>query len=136
MTVKDQEALKVEAVRSEIHVERGGATKLCRDVVAMSVAIDSTYPTTLCTEAVQRRRIDKLATEVGEVLDAYNGLVGENPRKGVSDTHGHVLEELLDVATCALAAYEHMTGNRGRSVAALISQTATKRARLLAAVTA
>lgn len=104
------------------------------DVTTMSRLITGSYPTDLHPELVDRRRIDKLATEVGEVLDAYNDFIGENPRKGVCGTFDHVLEELLDVAACALAAYEHLTDNQGRSVVNLIGQTHRKRLRLEAAM--
>jgi NTP pyrophosphatase (non-canonical NTP hydrolase) len=85
------------------------------DVTAMSAAVSGSYPASMQDELVDRRRLDKLATEVGEVLDAYNDYVGENPRKGVCGTLDHVLEELLDVAACALAAYEHLTLSDSRT---------------------
>ncbi len=53
-------------------------------------------------------RLAKVAEEAGEVVAAYVGATGQNPRKGVSDTMDHVAEELLDVALTALAAYAHV----------------------------
>lgn len=70
-------------------------------------------------EAVTWGRLSKLSEEVGEVIRAWIGVTGQNPRKGVTHTHDDVRKELLDVAVTALAAYEHMTGNRGDSLQAL-----------------
>jgi len=98
--------------------------------------ITDSYPEHLCGEAVQRRRIDKLAEEIGEVTSAYGGWVGENPRKGQTNGLDKVLDELLDVAACALGAYEHLTGFQGDSVPALVEQTERKCERLRAAMEA
>lgn len=54
-------------------------------------------------------RIMKLAEEVGEVVGAYIGMVGQNPRKGVTHTMDDVLNELADVAGTALCAIQHFT---------------------------
>lgn len=58
-------------------------------------------------------RLAKITEEAGEVIEAYIGATGQNPRKGV--THGvvDVVDELLDVAVTALGAVEHMTGHCG-----------------------
>jgi NTP pyrophosphatase (non-canonical NTP hydrolase) len=53
-------------------------------------------------------RLSKVAEEAGEVISAFIGVTGQNPRKGVSDTMDHVVEELLDVAVTALVAYVHV----------------------------
>jgi NTP pyrophosphatase (non-canonical NTP hydrolase) len=66
-------------------------------------------------EAVTWGRLAKIAEETGEVIEAFVGATGQNPRKGVTHTLDDVLKELLDVAVTALAAAEHMTGNKGRS---------------------
>jgi NTP pyrophosphatase (non-canonical NTP hydrolase) len=125
------EKVQVSAAAHEMFTDQLGA-----DVAVMSRLISGSYRADMDPELVDRRRIDKLATEVGEVLEAYNAYIGENPRKGVCGTFDHVLEELLDVAACALAAYEHLTGNEQRSVVNLIGQTHRKRARLEAAMAA
>lgn len=66
-------------------------------------------------------RIAKVGEEFGEVVAAFIGATGQNPRKG--QTHGlmEVGLELLDVALTALAAYEHLHGNQGKSGAALVA---------------
>jgi hypothetical protein len=103
-------------------------------IVATSKRITDSYPRTLCQEATDRRRLDKVAIEAGEMLDAYSGVVGENPRKGVTHTPDDVLDELLDVALTALGAYEHLTGFQGRCLDALAEQAVRKHHRLVIAM--
>jgi NTP pyrophosphatase (non-canonical NTP hydrolase) len=71
------------------------------------------------SEAVTWGRISKITEEAGEVIGAFIGATGQNPRKGVTHTDQDVLEELLDVAVTALGAVEHMTGNQGSSMTML-----------------
>lgn len=59
-------------------------------------------------EALTWGRLAKVSEESGEVIAAYIGVTGQNPRKGFSDTMDHVAEELLDVALTALCAYAHV----------------------------
>lgn len=59
-------------------------------------------------EAQTWGRLTKVCEESGEVVAAFIGATGQNPRKGVSHTMGDVQEELLDVALTALAAYHHL----------------------------
>ena len=70
-------------------------------------------------EAITWGRLAKIAEENGEVIDAYIGATGQNPRKGIYKTMDDVRKELLDVAFTALAAYEHVTNHNGRSLSAL-----------------
>ncbi|MEU7149144.1 MazG-like family protein [Streptomyces sp. NPDC045456] len=49
-------------------------------------------------------RILKISEEVGEVAQAYIGMTGQNPRKGVTHTREDVADELCDVAITALTA--------------------------------
>lgn len=56
-------------------------------------------------------RLAKLTEEAGEVIAAYIGHTGQNPRKGVTHTSADVVKELLDVAVTALGAVEHITGH-------------------------
>jgi hypothetical protein len=67
-------------------------------------------------EAVTWGRLAKVSEECGEVIEAFIGATGQNPRKGVTKTIDDVVKELLDVAVTALAAAEHMTGNDARSM--------------------
>lgn len=77
-----------------------------------------------------RRTTNKIAEELGEVSEAISGMLGENVRKGVTHTKRDVLTELLDVASAALGGYEHLTGNTGRSEAALLERLKYTNARL------
>lgn len=54
-------------------------------------------------------RLLKLSEEVGEVMQAYIGMTGQNPRKGVTHTPGDVAAELCDVVTTALVALHGFT---------------------------
>ncbi|WP_332367375.1 MazG-like family protein [Micromonospora sp. WMMC241] len=53
-------------------------------------------------------RILKLGEETGEVAAAWIGLLGQNPRKGVTHTRAEVAAELADVAFTALVAIESL----------------------------
>jgi NTP pyrophosphatase (non-canonical NTP hydrolase) len=52
----------------------------------------------------------KLTEEVGEVAEAYIGMQGLNPRKGVCRTRDDVLAELSDVIVTAAVAMCGVTG--------------------------
>ncbi len=69
-------------------------------------------------------RLAKLAEENGEVIAAFIGATGQNPRKGYTHSIADVSKELLDVAVTALAAWEHMHGNTGGSMFALAGHVA------------
>ncbi|MFF5055955.1 MazG-like family protein [Micromonospora sp. NPDC000663] len=53
-------------------------------------------------------RILKLTEEAGEASAAWIGLLGQNPRKGVTHTREDVAAELADVALTALVAIESL----------------------------
>lgn len=74
-------------------------------------------------------RIAKVAEESGEVIAAYIGATGQNPRKGQTHDLGDVREELLDVALTALAAYEHVTSD-GEAIEALVLHVRRRAARV------
>lgn len=69
-------------------------------------------------------RIAKIQEEAGEVISALIGATGQNPRKGTYATMGDVRKELLDVALAALAAIEHLDGNRGQALQELADHVA------------
>jgi hypothetical protein len=70
-------------------------------------------------EAVTWGRLAKIAEENGEVILAFIGATGQNPRKGKTHTLDDVSAELLDVAVTALGAYEHLNGHTGGALRAL-----------------
>ncbi|UBI41329.1 MazG-like family protein [Streptomyces mobaraensis] len=49
-------------------------------------------------------RLLKLGEEVGEVVQAYLGMTGQNPRKGVTHDRSDVAAELCDVIITAATA--------------------------------
>ncbi|MET8233855.1 MazG-like family protein [Micromonospora sp. NPDC005298] len=53
-------------------------------------------------------RILKLTEEAGEASAAWIGLLGQNPRKGVTHTREDVAAELADVAFTAFVAIESL----------------------------
>lgn len=67
-------------------------------------------------EAVTWGRISKITEEAGEVIAAFIGATGQNPRKGVTHTPSDVRKELLDVAITALGALEHLDGHGGHAL--------------------
>jgi hypothetical protein len=83
---------------------------------AFSKYLDDSYPSEVDTESRLWRRITKVDEETGEVQEALRAYLGENPRKPRGPVED-VIKELCDVAACAMGALEHVTGNRGRSLA-------------------
>lgn len=65
-------------------------------------------------------RVAKVYEEKEEVISALVGYTNQNPRKGQTHTLEDVRKELLDVALTALAAVEHIDGNDGLSLTALL----------------
>ena len=113
----------------------GVASALSEACARTSRLINDSYPADTPYEVRVHRRISmKLAEELGEVTTALGGWLGENPRKGVTHTLENVLEELLDVAACALGAYEFLTDHEGRSVADLHVLVLRKQEQLAAAI--
>ena len=54
-------------------------------------------------------RLMKLGEEVGETMQAYIGVHGQNPRKGVTHTPADVADELCDVIVTAMIALHRFT---------------------------
>ncbi|MDG4809789.1 MazG-like family protein [Micromonospora sp. WMMD1120] len=74
-------------------------------------------------------RILKVTEEAGEASAAWIGLLGQNPRKGVTHTREDVAAELADVAFTALVAIESL----GLDARAVLDACAAKvRSRLAA----
>lgn len=67
-------------------------------------------------EAATWSRLAKITEEAGEVVAAYIGAIGQNPRKGVTHTVDDVEQELIDAAITALAALHHVRGGEPRVV--------------------
>jgi hypothetical protein len=88
-------------------------------LASLSQWIDDSYASDLHPETVLWRRVAKAGEEHGEAMKALGGLVGENPRKGVTHDREDLIEELLDEAVAALGAVEHLTGNRCQALGLL-----------------
>lgn len=65
------------------------------------------------TDAEISLRILKLTEEAGEVAQAWIGVQGQNPRKGVTHTHPDVQDELCDVIVTAAVALASLVDNPG-----------------------
>ena len=68
-------------------------------------------------------RVLKLVEEAGEAAAAYIGMVGQNPRKGVTHSLDDLLSELADVALTALCAIQHFTRDEQATRATLAAKT-------------
>lgn len=88
------------------------ANTSAHQLVALSRWIDSANAHR-DVEAQAWSRISKVSEEHGEVIAAFIGATGQNPRKGITHTLDDVTDELLDVALTALTAVEHLRGHRG-----------------------
>ncbi|MBB1252882.1 hypothetical protein H3146_05810 [Streptomyces sp. OF3] len=54
-------------------------------------------------------RLMKLTEETGEVMQAYIGTTGQNPRKGTTHSRADVADELVDVIVTAAVALHGFT---------------------------
>jgi len=69
-------------------------------------------------EAPIESQLLKLSEEVGEVAEAYLGMTGLNPRKGVSHTREDLVGEVADVIITATVAIVRLTGGSHEARAA------------------
>ncbi|CDR07330.1 MazG-like family protein [Streptomyces iranensis] len=69
-----------------------------RSIVACLDARNGTDPDEIAT------RLLKVTEEAGEVAQAYIGMQGQNPRKGITHTRADVAVELCDVILSAMVA--------------------------------
>jgi hypothetical protein len=99
--------------------------RLGEQLAAISTWVDE-HPPNAARDAEARLwgRVGKVGEEFGEVIAAMIAMTGQNPRKPQAGCVADVLDELLDVAATALAAVEHIDGNRGGSVAMLAEHVA------------
>lgn len=86
-------------------------------IAGLSRWIDE-FPTnaTADPEAQLWHRVAKISEENGEAIKALIGLIGKNPRRGVTHDVDDLIKELLDVAVTALGAVEHVLGNSGMAM--------------------
>lgn len=92
-------------------------------VVALSEWIDAGNKDR-APEAATWARLAKVSEECGEVVAAFIGATGQNPRKGVTHSMADVVDELLDVAITALGAVEHVRQHDGLAFSLLEEKVA------------
>lgn len=54
-------------------------------------------------------RLSKVSEELGEAIQEFIGLTGQNPRKGVTSSEPQFLEEVADTLITALLCMQHFT---------------------------
>ena len=67
-------------------------------------------------------RVMKIGEEYGEAVQAYIGMTGQNPRKGVTHSLPDVLAELADVVVTGLAAIQHFTGDDAETMRIMLDK--------------
>ena len=68
-------------------------------------------------------RIMKITEEAGEAAQAWIGVLGQNPRKGVTHTTEDVVGELADVAFTALVAIASLGADPREAVERVVAKT-------------
>ncbi|MFI7433762.1 MazG-like family protein [Micromonospora haikouensis] len=71
-------------------------------------------------------RILKLTEEAGEAAGAWIGVLGQNPRKGVTHTRDDVTAELADAAFTALVAIESIGGDARAALRACAEKVSSR----------
>ncbi|MFF5129966.1 MazG-like family protein [Streptomyces syringium] len=64
---------------------------------------------TVAPEVARLLRVLKISEEAGEVAEAIHGVIGSNPRKGISHTWDDVQSELCDVILTSMVALKTIT---------------------------
>ncbi|MGK5681794.1 hypothetical protein [Actinoplanes sp. URMC 104] len=72
-------------------------------------------------------RILKVTEEAGEAAEAWIGLLGQNPRKGVTHTRDQVTAELADVAFTALVAIASLGADPHDALAGCAAKVVNRR---------
>jgi NTP pyrophosphatase (non-canonical NTP hydrolase) len=71
-------------------------------------------------------RILKLTEEAGEVAQAWIGVTGQNPRKGVTHDRADVADELCDVIVTAAVALTSVAGDPAAHLHAKLAKIAAR----------
>ncbi|QKG19836.1 NUDIX domain-containing protein [Actinomadura verrucosospora] len=107
----------------------GTAAEPCLGFWADTARIRSGYLAEVPTETL----VLKVAEEVGEVAEAYIGMTGGNPRKGVHKNTSDVLDELADVILSAAVPMVDLAGGAARAEAHMARRLGVVSARDVAA---
>jgi NTP pyrophosphatase (non-canonical NTP hydrolase) len=73
-------------------------------------------------------RLMKITEEAGEVTQAYSGMHGQNPRKGLTHSQADVADELCDVIVTAAVALASLVGNPEGVLTAKLAKIADRAA--------
>ena len=76
-------------------------------------------------------RISKVGEELGEAIQAFIGVTGQNPRKGRTHITEEVMNELADVVFTAILAIQHFTKDTAKTSDILRRKLTTIEARVL-----
>jgi NTP pyrophosphatase (non-canonical NTP hydrolase) len=79
-------------------------------------------------------RVAKVTEECGEVVEAFIGCTGQNPRKGFTHTEDEMLDELADLLLTGLYAIQHFTKSTERTKRIIQAKIAYHRERALRAI--
>ncbi|MER6809746.1 NUDIX domain-containing protein [Spirillospora sp. NPDC000708] len=104
-------------------------TEPCRGFWADTARIRAGYLSEVPTQTL----VLKLAEEVGEVAEAYIGMTGGNPRKGVHKSRSDVLDELADVMLSAAVPMVDLAGGAAQAEAHMAGRLGIVSAREVAA---
>lgn len=125
-------APRIAAPDAVVEQRRGGYRTAMTDAVWDAIAQAKSWldDANGSTDQELTCRILKVTEEAGEVAGAWIGVLGQNPRKGVTHGRGDVVNELADVAMAALVAIASL-GHDPREVmercaAKVASRSATK----------
>ena len=77
-------------------------------------------------EAAVSARMLKLSEEAGEAAQAWIGMTGHNPRKGVSHTVGNLAAELCDVIVAAAIVLDTLTDDPAKHLDAKLGRIAER----------
>ncbi|MEV8523195.1 MazG-like family protein [Streptomyces sp. NPDC052000] len=75
-------------------------------------------------------RLMKITEEAGEVVQAYLGVHGQNPRKGITHIVPDVQDELCDVIVTAAVALASLVGNPETVLAVKLDKISARAAAL------
>jgi NTP pyrophosphatase (non-canonical NTP hydrolase) len=100
-------------------------------VAALVAWFDSVNPRTPHESAM---RIMKIGEEFGEVAEAYAGMYGQNPRKGVTHTLDDVCSELCDVIVTAMVALATVAGDADKAAEVIDAHLSARFERLVARI--
>ncbi|SNT61006.1 ADP-ribose pyrophosphatase YjhB, NUDIX family [Actinomadura meyerae] len=106
-----------------------GPAEPCRGFWADTARIRSGYLAEVPTQTL----VLKVAEEVGEAAQAYIGMTGGNPRKGVHKDRTDVLDELADVMLAAAVPMVDLAGGAAQAEAHLAGRLGIVSAREVAA---